>query len=489
VGLVDVRPASDGEPEFRLLETIRAIAAADLREAGVAAEYERRHAEWYADRAVAAADAVRTSSYSEQRGGSALADPNLVVALERAIAFGDGDVAVQLAASLATRAMQTGMLSEAAVRLDAALALPLVEPGIRADGLNAILSVRGALGAVVDLADAREAVELATRSGSGIRVVRTLITLGNWSNVGRAIHYAKAAALAEEIGYGWGAAVAWSSLSDVWWDEGRHADAFDASTRAERAHQERGDLTGVALEVMTRGTYALALGDIAGALDALTRAVDAFAVHPGIPMFETNALSALATAQALAGKTSDAYGTLVRAAERASVAESPYEVLSWLEAAAVVLEQGHPALAARCLGAIDRAVSEDRLGAINEPVRAALSGRLERRIGRHQLVRERAAGRARSPGELLQHLLPRIRREAGPPEGGISGPFGALTMRENEILRLLADGRTDRQIGADLGISPKTASVHVANLKSKLGVETRVAAVIAARERLGSSAY
>ncbi|MEA2518333.1 MAG: hypothetical protein QOF49_413, partial [Chloroflexota bacterium] len=488
VGLVDVRSADDGEPEFRLLETIRAIAAVDLPEAGLVAVHERRHAEMYAERAAAAADVVRTSSYSEQRGGAALADPNLIVALERAMALRDGDLAVQLAASLATRAMQTGILREAAIRLEASLALPVSDPGIRADGLNALVSVRGALGADVDLADAREAVELATRSGSGIRVVRTLITLGNWSDEGRALHYADAARLAEEIGYGWGAAIAWSSLSAVWWDEGRHADALDASARAERAHEQRGDLTGVALEVMTRGTYALVLGDIVGALELLTRAVDAFARKPGVPMFDTNALSALATAQALAGRTADAYATLARGADRASVAESPYEVPSWLEAAAVVLEPAHPALAARCLGAVDRAVSEDRLGVLNEPITGALGARLERRIGLRQVARERAAGRALGRTELFDHLLPLVRREAGPPEGAIAGPFGALTSREHEILALLADGRTDREIGAQLGISPKTASVHVANVKSKLGVETRVAAVLAARERLGPSA-
>ena len=56
----------------------------------------------------------------------------------------------------------------------------------------------------------------------------------------------------------------------------------------------------------------------------------------------------------------------------------------------------------------------------------------------------------------------------------------------NTILGLLAEGRTDREIADDLGITAKTASVHVANLKGKLGVETRVEAVIFARDRLGA---
>ena len=59
---------------------------------------------------------------------------------------------------------------------------------------------------------------------------------------------------------------------------------------------------------------------------------------------------------------------------------------------------------------------------------------------------------------------------------------GQLTRREVEILRLLAVGRTDIEIASELFISPKTASVHVSNVKSKLGVATRVDAALAARD-------
>lgn len=48
-----------------------------------------------------------------------------------------------------------------------------------------------------------------------------------------------------------------------------------------------------------------------------------------------------------------------------------------------------------------------------------------------------------------------------------------LTARELEVLRLLAVGRSNRDIAADLFISVKTASVHVSNIMSKLGVGTR----------------
>ena len=52
------------------------------------------------------------------------------------------------------------------------------------------------------------------------------------------------------------------------------------------------------------------------------------------------------------------------------------------------------------------------------------------------------------------------------------------------MLRLLAAGRTNAQIGAELYISPKTAGVHVSNIFRKLGVSGRVQAAAVA-ERVG----
>ncbi|MGW5690331.1 helix-turn-helix domain-containing protein, partial [Streptomyces asiaticus] len=60
-----------------------------------------------------------------------------------------------------------------------------------------------------------------------------------------------------------------------------------------------------------------------------------------------------------------------------------------------------------------------------------------------------------------------------------------LTPRERDVLRLVADGRSNRQIAEELFISPKTASVHVSNILAKLGVSGRAeAAAVAHRLRL-----
>jgi DNA-binding NarL/FixJ family response regulator len=53
---------------------------------------------------------------------------------------------------------------------------------------------------------------------------------------------------------------------------------------------------------------------------------------------------------------------------------------------------------------------------------------------------------------------------------------GALTVRESEVLRLLAEGKTNRQIAERLVISPRTVNTHLTSLYQKLGVTSRTAA-------------
>ena len=69
--------------------------------------------------------------------------------------------------------------------------------------------------------------------------------------------------------------------------------------------------------------------------------------------------------------------------------------------------------------------------------------------------------------------------EAAPAEP--DDPFG-LTPRERQVLTLVARGATNRQIGAQLFMAEKTASVHVSHILGKLGVPNRATAGARARE-------
>jgi pimeloyl-ACP methyl ester carboxylesterase/DNA-binding CsgD family transcriptional regulator/class 3 adenylate cyclase len=81
---------------------------------------------------------------------------------------------------------------------------------------------------------------------------------------------------------------------------------------------------------------------------------------------------------------------------------------------------------------------------------------------------------------------PAASRTAGdePPQPPAPRLTPRLTARERQVLDLLAAGRSDGEIAEALFISPKTASVHVSNIKGKLGARTRVETAIVA-QRLG----
>lgn len=85
--------------------------------------------------------------------------------------------------------------------------------------------------------------------------------------------------------------------------------------------------------------------------------------------------------------------------------------------------------------------------------------------------------------ERAQALIRRGRLAGDPSAAGVRSV--TLTAREQDVLRLLALGRSNRQIGEELFISGKTASVHVSNILAKVGAASRTEAVaIAYRERL-----
>jgi len=82
----------------------------------------------------------------------------------------------------------------------------------------------------------------------------------------------------------------------------------------------------------------------------------------------------------------------------------------------------------------------------------------------------------------VESLARRGRLDIGAPTSARSDSAG-LTPREQEVLALLAQGRTNRQIGSELFISEKTASVHVSNILGKLHASGRTEAVTIAHQR------
>lgn len=63
-------------------------------------------------------------------------------------------------------------------------------------------------------------------------------------------------------------------------------------------------------------------------------------------------------------------------------------------------------------------------------------------------------------------------------ERGIQHIINQLTAREHEVLQALSDGLTDKQIAARLNVSSETIRTHMANILAKLGVESRLQALV-----------
>lgn len=114
-------------------------------------------------------------------------------------------------------------------------------------------------------------------------------------------------------------------------------------------------------------------------------------------------------------------------------------------------------------------------------IKAGVHGLLLKDAATDQLVE---AIRAVNSGQTVLHpaivrrLFAEVRAEQADAASAI-----ALTPRERDVLRLLAQGYTNRQIAAALAIGERTVAVHVRNLLDKLHLVNRTQAALYARER------
>jgi two-component system response regulator DevR len=120
--------------------------------------------------------------------------------------------------------------------------------------------------------------------------------------------------------------------------------------------------------------------------------------------------------------------------------------------------------------------SYDDNDAIFAAVMAGAAGYLLKEIRGNSLldaVRQVAAGKSLLDPSVTERLLTRL-REGAPRDEKLE----SLTAREREILALIADGLTNRQIGERLFLAEKTVKNYVSGLLSKLGMERRTQAAV-----------
>jgi predicted ATPase/DNA-binding CsgD family transcriptional regulator len=197
-------------------------------------------------------------------------------------------------------------------------------------------------------------------------------------------------------------------------------------------------------------------------------------------------LAILAPSLAGLGRTNEAIDAVLECAEIA-VAEAPGENLAVAMWAAipVAIAVGRPELAARLWSCLDRRLVPSGEADLTDVDLMLVERWLRDVRGSMSTVAYELAlreGEAADPVDMLRALSGELRR------GDLrSVPVdrlrhGDLTRREIEVLALVGRGLSDPEIAEQLYISPKTASVHVANIKGKLGVASRLQIAIRARE-------
>jgi NarL family two-component system response regulator LiaR len=119
-------------------------------------------------------------------------------------------------------------------------------------------------------------------------------------------------------------------------------------------------------------------------------------------------------------------------------------------------------------------------------IRAGAHGYLLKDIPPNELVRairEAYLGKAQLHPDIARKLMSVVAAQESTESRAVARSDGGLTEREQEVLSLIADGLSNREIAHKVFISEKTVKTHVSNILSKLHLEDRTQAAIYALKR------
>jgi DNA-binding CsgD family transcriptional regulator len=120
-------------------------------------------------------------------------------------------------------------------------------------------------------------------------------------------------------------------------------------------------------------------------------------------------------------------------------------------------------------------MSRERSAAHHVPELGDLDKRLTRRLGAKRAQELAQVGAALDLSDAAVYAQQQIDAARRSPATQQARP-GGLSRREVEVLRLVADGRTAREIATQLFISARTAEHHIQHVYTKIGVSGRAAA-------------
>jgi predicted ATPase/DNA-binding CsgD family transcriptional regulator len=441
-----VRAGDEDEPRFGMLETVREFAGERLEASGEGPAVHRAHAGWFLSWAEALRPSIEGPEGARTLRRFETEHPNLRSALRFMAETGEAEQATRLVGALWKFWYVHRHAAEYGAWFERVLALTgPVAPGFRAETLYAAGSFAFNQG---DFARAiqhgHECLTISRGVGDRLHAVMAHFLLGNVARHQDRLEDAQAAyesalTLAREPeqlrGFGEHmAGMVLASLGDMAYEQGDLPRARALNEEALGLWQRRGDAWGMAISLLNLATVTAADGDLA--------------------------LAAARDRQSLS-----LYRDL---GDRAGVAYA-------LTGLAVIAAQlGHAVAAARLFGAAE---------AMREPIGLAVPRMMQQDYDRAIEMGRTAAGEERfavawSAGRDLTleeafALATTLRLDAPPPRAPL--PFG-LTSRELEVLRMVAEGRTDQEIADALYIGYRTVTTHLTKILNKLGVDSRTAA-------------
>ncbi len=453
-----------GGYRFRLLESVREFALEQVTSCEEGEAVGRAHARYFLELAERAALQLVGPKQRVWFLRLEQEHENLRTALRWLWDQGESELALRLVAALGYFWEIRGYLREGQQALEEALArVPDADARLRATLLNRLGSLLTWQGETErSLVVLEEALALGRALDDASITARSLTHLGRRAlDLGTPEDSSRQAtplleealALRQQLGDRRGAANTQGHLARIALGQRKYEQAEQLGQEALATYQEIGDETGATAPLLFLGMAAGEQGETTRAVALLRQGLEA------ISRLQDRRLLLLAstlTVWWLAGDWGDAeqLATLVGAAEAMSDAIGP-QSSGWL---------------------------------LSRTPRAAAA--LQARLGKERFESARRAGRSLSFSQISE-LVSRVLNEVG---GGSSGteassgkrrPHTLLSTRESEVLRLIAEGLTNKEIAQRLIVTENTVKTHVTSLFNKLGVASRARAVaVAANEGL-----
>jgi non-specific serine/threonine protein kinase len=445
---------SDGEPRFGMLETIREFALERLAASGEEATVRGAHAASLLALAEQAEPSFFVPGQERWLGRLETEHENLRAALGWFDQTGDAERCLRLAGALRFFWYGHSHYVEGHRWLERALAQGNgLSPALLAkalNGLGRLALFQGDLARAEPLLAKSLALyrHLGDRSALGEANTLSLLGLvasgqGNYEDATMRTETALAR-LRELTGRDptapplTGAALAHLGLFAYW--QGDYAQATVRLEEALALQRELGFAWGMILSLWGLGNVALAQGDEERAARHYRESL-ALAREHGDNRYVAHALAGIAGVAA-------AWGQPERAARLLGAAEALHETIG------VPIFPANRVAFEREVAAVRVALDEDAFG-------------IARTAGR-ALTLDQAVAEAEATFAALS--------ATGADRPAVSAPRAGLTVRELEVLRLVAEGLTDRQIADALFVSRRTATSHLTNILAKLGLENRAAA-------------